>query len=223
MPVVKSYDFLSTLNLTERQKVISKRILKELLDRLSFLEKVGLGYLTLSRSSITLSGGEAQRIRLASQLGSALTGVLYVLDEPSIGLHPADCARLLDSLEQIRDSGNTVIIVEHDEETIRRADQIIDMGPGAGTKGGWITAQGSPDELMLNQSSLTGGYLSRRFVIPAPTKRRKGSGLLKIKGASLYNLKNIDVDFPLSTLTCVTGLSGSGKSTLVMDILIIHL
>ncbi|MDX9714484.1 MAG: excinuclease ABC subunit UvrA [Dissulfurispiraceae bacterium] len=219
MPVLDAHKFLLSLNLTDREKLISKRILKEILDRLAFLDKVGLGYLALNRSSITLSGGEAQRIRLASQLGSALTGVLYVLDEPSIGLHPADCSRLLDSLAQIRDSGNTVIIVEHDEDTILSADHVVDMGPGAGANGGWVTSQGSPQDLMKDPASLTGRYLSRELRIPMPVSRRKKSGTLSIRGASLFNLKNMDVDFPLGTLTCITGLSGSGKSTLIMDIL----
>ncbi|NTU43379.1 MAG: ABC-ATPase UvrA, partial [Nitrospirales bacterium] len=184
MPVLEAKAFVESLDLSERERLISRRVLKEVKDRLSFLERVGLGYLTLDRPSLTLSGGEAQRIRLATQMGSSLTGVLYVLDEPSIGLHPRDCRRLLENLGAIRDSGNTVIVVEHDEETIRSADQIIDMGPGAGKNGGWITASGSPAEIMGNPSSLTGGYLSGRLTIPVPLQRRRPMDHIRILGAS---------------------------------------
>lgn len=211
--------FISRLDLSERETTISKKVLKEVRDRLSFLDRVGLGYLTLDRPSLTLSGGEAQRIRLATQLGSALTGVLYILDEPSIGLHPRDCSKLIQTLTAIRDAGNTVIVVEHDEETIRRADHVIDMGPGAGTKGGWITAAGTPEELKNNKSSLTGRYLDSELTIAVPKKRRKPRGSLKITGAAEFNLKDLDISVPLGVFLCVTGVSGSGKSTLVFEIL----
>lgn len=211
--------FISTIELTERERFISSRILKEVKDRLSFLIKVGLGYLTIDRLSLTLSGGEAQRIRLATQMGSSLTGVLYVLDEPSIGLHPRDCRRLLESLSYIRDSGNTVIVVEHDEETMRWADYIIDMGPGAGAKGGWIVAEGSIEEIMRNEKSLTGKYLRGDMSIPVPALRRRPKGFVEIAGASEFNLKNIDVKIPLGVFCAVTGVSGSGKSTLIIEIL----
>ncbi len=211
--------FLRDLDLTERERVIASRVLKEVGDRLSFLDRVGLGYLTLDRPSLTLSGGEAQRIRLATQLGSSLTGVLYVLDEPSIGLHPRDCTRLLQSLAAIRDSGNTVVIVEHDEETIRWADHIVDMGPGAGIRGGWVVAEGSPAQIEENAASLTGQYLSGHLSIAVPLSRRAPEGQIRIRGAAEHNLKNIDVGIPLKVFTCVTGVSGSGKSTLIFDIL----
>lgn len=219
MSVSSAITFVNTMNLTEREKIIGCRVLKEVRDRLSFLENVGLGYLTLNRPSLTLSGGEAQRIRLATQMGSSLTGVLYVLDEPSIGLHPRDCKKLLESLSSIRDAGNTVIIVEHDEETIRWADHIIDMGPGAGLRGGWIVGEGTSDEIENNKNSLTGRYLKGELNIPVPEKRRKSRDFIKIIGASEFNLKNIDVDIPLGVFTCVTGVSGSGKSTLIFEIL----
>ncbi|TAN40470.1 MAG: ABC-ATPase UvrA, partial [Nitrospirae bacterium] len=218
MSVREAADFLTGLTLTEREGIIARRVLKEVNDRLSFLVRVGLDYLTLDRPSVTLSGGEAQRIRLASQMGSSLTGVLYVLDEPSIGLHPRDCVKLLGSLSAIRDADNTVIIVEHDEETIRWADHIIDMGPGAGTRGGWVIAEGSPSEIQGNEASVTGGYLSGRHSIEIPASRRKSSAWINVLGASEHNLKNIDVRIPLNAFTCVTGVSGSGKSTLIFDI-----
>lgn len=211
--------FFATLVLTEREQSIASRILKEVKDRLNFMEKVGLDYLTLNRSSLTLSGGEAQRIRLATQLGSSLTGVLYILDEPSIGMHPRDCRKLLESLSSIRDAGNTVIVVEHDEETIRWADHIIDMGPGAGLRGGWVVASGGPEEIMGNQHSVTGQYLSGTLSIDIPFKRRERKGMIRIVGAREFNLKEITVDIPLGTITCVTGVSGSGKSTLIYEIL----
>lgn len=211
--------YINTLKLTERERFIASRILKEVRDRLSFLIKVGLGYMTMDRLSLTLSGGEAQRIRLATQMGSSLTGVLYVLDEPSIGLHPRDCRKLLEGLAYIRDAGNTVIVVEHDEETMRWADHIIDMGPGAGAKGGWVVAEGSPEEVMRKESSLTGRYLKGELSISVPTFRRKPKGFIEIIGASEFNLKGIDVKIPLGVFTAVTGVSGSGKSTLIIEIL----
>lgn len=211
--------FVSNLSLTERERAIAFRVLKEVKDRLSFLIKVGLGYLTLDRMSLTLSGGEAQRIRLATQIGSSLTGVLYVLDEPSIGLHPKDCGRLLDSLSSIRDAGNTVIVVEHDEETIRWADHVIDTGPGAGARGGWVVAAGTPTEIEAKENSITGRYLKGELSIPLPAGRRRASDFIEIEGAAEFNLKQIDVSIPLRTLTCITGVSGSGKSTLAVEIL----
>jgi excinuclease ABC subunit A len=211
--------FVNNLSLTQREQIIASRVLKEVKDRLHFLEKVGLSYLTLDRSSLTLSGGEAQRIRLATQLGSSLTGVLYILDEPSIGMHPRDCRKLLKSLSAIRDAGNTVIVVEHDEETIRWADHIIDMGPGAGLRGGWIVASGMPEEIEKNEKSLTGKYLSGLLSIDVPLLRRKPKDSIRIIGAQEFNLKSIDVNIPLGTFTCVTGVSGSGKSTLILEIL----
>ncbi len=217
--VEDALSFVNTLSLTERERTVGSRVLKEVKERLSFLNKVGLGYLTLDRMSLTLSGGEAQRIRLATQMGSSLTGVLYVLDEPSIGLHPRDCRKLLESLSSVRDMGNTVIIVEHDEETIRWADHVVDIGPGAGARGGWIVAQGRPSEIQSAGNSITGKYLKGELSIPVPERRRKPSGFIGIRGASEYNLKNIDPDIPLGTFTCVTGVSGSGKSTLIIEIL----
>ncbi len=210
---------IDNLKLSEREALISKRVIKEIKDRLMFLENVGLGYLTIDRPSLSLSGGEAQRIRLATQIGSSLTGVLYVLDEPSIGLHPRDCRRLLENLFKIKEAGNTVIIVEHDEDTIRSADLVIDMGPGAGINGGWITASGSPMDIVFNKSSLTGSYLSGQSIIPKPSARRKSRNFLKITGAAEHNLKKINVSIPLGVFLCVTGVSGSGKSTLIFDIL----
>lgn len=208
------------LTLTQKQQEIAHRILKEIQSRLLFLVNVGLDYLTLARSSGTLSGGESQRIRLASQIGSGLTGVLYVLDEPSIGLHQRDNDRLLSTLRHLRDIGNTVVVVEHDEDAIRSADQVIDMGPGAGRHGGEIIAQGTPQEIMHNKQSLTGQYLSGARHIVVPQKRRPGQGnVLTIRGAQSNNLKNVTVDFPLGTLTCVTGVSGGGKSSLVIETL----
>ncbi len=219
MAVSDAISFLKELTLTERENIIASRILKEVRDRLYFLEKVGLGYLTLDRPSLTLSGGEAQRIRLATQMGSSLTGVLYVLDEPSIGLHPRDCAKLLDSLSSIRDADNTIIIVEHDEETIRWADHVIDMGPGAGVRGGWVVAVGTPEQIRRDERSLTGQYLSGSLAIEIPGRRRKPVAFIRIKNASEHNLKHLDVNIPLKLFTCITGVSGSGKSTLIFDIL----
>ena len=206
--------------LTSKQKKIAERVLKEIHERLNFLVNVGLDYLTLNRSAVTLSGGEAQRIRLATQVGSRLVGVLYVLDEPSIGLHPRDNMRLLDTLKGLRDLGNTVLVVEHDDETIREADWIVDLGPAAGEHGGRVMAEGTPEQILAHPKSLTGQYLSGRKQIPVPKKRREGNGKsLKIVGASANNLKKIDVKIPLGKLVCITGVSGSGKSTLMSDIL----
>ncbi|BBB47932.1 excinuclease ABC subunit UvrA [Pelolinea submarina] len=206
--------------LNERDRAISERVLKEIHDRLGFLVNVGLGYLTLKRSAATLSGGEAQRIRLATQIGSKLMGVLYVLDEPSIGLHPRDNARLLATLKELRDQGNTVLVVEHDEETIRTADWIVDLGPGAGEHGGEIIAEGPVKAILENPKSLTGAYMSRRLTVPMPEKRRLGNGKhLTIVGAEANNLKNLDVEIPLGKLVCITGVSGSGKSSLMVDVL----
>jgi excinuclease ABC subunit A len=219
MSVKDALFFIRDLKLTEREQTIASRVLKEVKDRLYFLEKVGLDYLTLDRSSLTLSGGEAQRIRLATQLGSSLTGVLYILDEPSIGMHPRDCKNLLESLSSIRDAGNTVIVVEHDEETIRWADNVVDMGPGAGLRGGWVVATGRPEEIEKNEKSITGKYLSGSVSVEVPFVRREPKDFIKIIGAREFNLKDINVDIPLGTSICVTGISGSGKSTLVIEIL----
>ena len=214
------YEFLSNLKLTKEQQEISNLIIKEINSRLSFLINVGLEYLTLSRSAGTLSGGEAQRIRLATQIGSRLTGVLYVLDEPSIGLHQRDNQRLINSMLEMRDLGNTLIVVEHDTDTMKACDYLVDIGPGAGLHGGEIVAHGTPEEVMKNKNSLTGKYLTGELKIDVPNTRRKGNGkYLEIKGARENNLKNINVKFPLGTLTCVTGVSGSGKSSLVNEIL----
>ena len=219
MSVKDALSFITALKLTDRETTIASRVLKEVRDRLHFMEKVGLSYLTIERPSLTLSGGEAQRIRLATQLGSSLTGVLYILDEPSIGMHPRDCIKLLESLSSIRDAGNTVIVVEHDEETIRWADHIVDMGPGAGLRGGWVVASGRPEEIEKNESSVTGRYLNGSITIETPSVRRIPKDFIKIAGAQEFNLRNINVDIPLGTFTCVTGVSGSGKSTLIIEIL----
>ena len=202
MSVRDAISFLENIVLTERENIIASRILKEVKDRLSFLMTVGLGYLTMDRPSLTLSGGESQRVRLATQMGSTLTGVLYVLDEPSIGLHSKDCVKLLESLSDIKDAGNTIIVVEHDEETINWADHIIDMGPGAGTKGGWVVAEGTPEEIKHNVKSLTGQYLNGSLSIAIPATRRKAMDFIEIQGASEHNLKNIDVKIPLKLFTC---------------------
>ncbi|MCI8679687.1 MAG: excinuclease ABC subunit UvrA [Oscillospiraceae bacterium] len=220
LPVSKALAFMEGLTLTRTQAMIADQILKEIRSRLGFLRSVGLQYLTLSRSAATLSGGESQRIRLATQIGSSLMGVLYILDEPSIGLHQRDNDKLLETLCQLRDLGNTLIVVEHDEDTMRAADYIIDVGPGAGVHGGRIIAAGTPEEVSANPASLTGQYLSGRRSIAVPERRRPGSGkVLTIRGASENNLRDVDVSIPLGTLTCVTGVSGSGKSSLVNEIL----
>jgi excinuclease ABC subunit A len=220
MPIKESKKFFEELELTEIQQFIAKEILKEIKERLRFLSDVGLDYITLDRSSGTLSGGEAQRIRLATQIGSGLVGVLYILDEPSIGLHQRDNARLIETLKKLRDIGNTLVVVEHDEETILSADHVVDIGPGAGEHGGRVIATGTPLEIMDNQESITGRYLSKNEIIEIPKERREPNGkFITIKGARQNNLKNIDVKIPLGIFTCVTGVSGSGKSTLVNDVL----
>ena len=220
LPVNEALEFIDGLVLTEKEQMIAERILKEIKARLGFLTSVGLGYLTLSRAAATLSGGESQRIRLATQIGSSLMGVLYILDEPSIGLHQRDNGKLLDTLKSLRDLGNTLIVVEHDEETMRAADHVIDIGPGAGVNGGRVVCAGSIEDICACEESVTGQYLSGKKFIPVPLTRRKGNGhQLVIRGAAENNLKNIDVAFPMGTLICVTGVSGSGKSSLVNEIL----
>ena len=220
MSVKESFQFFQDVKLTQRQQTIAYQILKEIRERLGFLKNVGLDYLTLDRAAGTLSGGEAQRIRLATQIGSQLVGVLYILDEPSIGLHQRDNARLISTLSKLRDLGNTVIVVEHDEETMEQADYIIDLGPGAGEHGGKIVAAGSPQEIKANEESITGDYLAGRRHIAMPDERRNGNGhKLILKGATGNNLKNVDVDIPLGLFVCVTGVSGSGKSTLINETL----
>ena len=218
--VVKAMEFLHTLKLTEMQHKIGDRVIKEIMDRLGFLQSVGLEYLTLSRSSGTLSGGESQRIRLATQIGSSLMGVLYILDEPSIGLHQRDNDKLLATLGRLRDLGNTLIVVEHDEDTMFAADHIVDIGPGAGRNGGEVVFEGTIDELLKSDKSITGQYLSGKKFIPVPEIRRKGNGKsITVKGCAVNNLKHTDFTIPLGTLTCVTGVSGSGKSSFVNEIL----
>ena len=219
MSIKKLYRFFNNLKLTEREKIISKQILKEIKNRLEFLISVGLDYLTLDRKSATLSGGEAERIRLATQIGSSLVGVLYILDEPSIGLHQRDNTRLIQTLKKLRDLGNTVIVIEHDENMIRNADHIVDMGPGAGEHGGRVVAQGNLEEVMNNSESLTGKYLKGVLKIEVPKKRRKSNKFLKITGVRHNNLKNITVEIPLGVFVCITGVSGSGKSSLINDTL----
>jgi excinuclease ABC subunit A len=220
MPINKIKDYINSLKLTKKEQIISDQIIKELNKRLQFLIDVGLEYLTLSRSAGTLSGGEAQRIRLATQIGSALTGVLYILDEPSIGLHQRDNERLINTLKKLRDLGNTVLVVEHDEDTMLAADQVIDIGPGPGVHGGKVIAQGTAEEIMKVEDSITGQYLSRRKQIRVPEKRRKPKReFIEVIGATENNLKNLNVKFPLGVFTCVTGVSGSGKSTLVNEVL----
>lgn len=220
MPIKNCYEFFIELELSERELFIAKEVLKEIKERLKFLVDVGLDYISMERSSGTLSGGEAQRIRLATQIGSGLVGVLYILDEPSIGLHQRDNVKLIETLKKLRDLGNTLIVVEHDEETILSADHIVDIGPGPGEHGGKIVAQGTPYEIMNSKDSITGNYISRREMIPVPKSRREGNGKsITIIGASENNLKNIDVDIPLGKFTCVTGVSGSGKSSLINEVL----
>ena len=219
MSVAQFHEFLTNMKLTERQMKIGEQILKEIRARVGFLANVGLGYLSLSRATATLSGGEAQRIRLATQIGSGLVGVTYILDEPSIGLHQRDNDKLLNTLTHLRDLGNTVIVVEHDEDTMMAADYIVDIGPGAGEHGGEIVAVGNAKEIMAVPESITSAYLSGRLQIPVPSVRREPTGWLTVKGACQNNLKHIDVNFPLGVMTCVTGVSGSGKSSLVNEIL----
>ncbi|MBQ9663382.1 MAG: excinuclease ABC subunit UvrA [Oscillospiraceae bacterium] len=220
LSVMAAAEFLNRLNMTRKEQLIAEQIVKEIRSRLDFLSSVGLGYLTLSRSSGTLSGGESQRIRLATQIGSSLMGVLYILDEPSIGLHQRDNAKLLRTLYRLRDLGNTLVVVEHDEETMRAADHVIDIGPGAGVNGGRVVCAGTVDDICACPESVTGQYLSGKKKIPVPTVRRKGIGkVLTIRGAAEHNLKGIDVSFPLGELICVTGVSGSGKSSLIQEIL----
>ncbi len=222
LSIEKTYEFFERLpeKLTEKEKLISHQVLKEISNRLKFLLDVGLGYLSLSRPSETLAGGEAQRIRLATQVGSKLVGVLYVLDEPSIGLHSRDNEKLLNTLKELRDLGNTVLVVEHDEKTIRNADFIVDVGPGAGVEGGYVVATGNLNDILEEPKSLTGKYLKGELVIPVPKKRRNSNGeYVALSGVSEHNLKNIDVKFPLHTFICITGVSGSGKSSLIQDVL----
>ena len=220
MSISELYGFINNLKLNVEERKISELLIREIANRLEFLNNVGLGYITLDRAAGTLSGGEAQRIRLATQIGSKLSGVLYVLDEPSIGLHQRDNQKLINSLKEMRDLGNTLIVVEHDTDTMLAADYLVDIGPGAGNEGGEVMAAGTPGEVMKNSNSLTGKYLTGKEKIDVPKKRRKGNGLfIEIKGAKEHNLKNINVKIPLGTFTCVTGVSGSGKSTLVNDIL----
>src|SRR5574344_1030553 len=219
LSIVDSVAFFDKLERTETEQKIGAQILKEIRARLNFLKNVGLDYLTLERSAGTLSGGEAQRIRLATQIGSGLTGVMYILDEPSIGLHQRDNQRLIDTLTYLRDLGNTVIVVEHDEQTLRTADWVIDIGPGAGVHGGKVIAAGTPEQVMKVKESITGQFLAGTLRMPIPTERRKGNGsIISIKGVREHNLKNISVDIPLGTFTCLTGVSGSGKSTLLTDV-----
>src|SRR6185369_11134231 len=219
-PITNGLEFFAHVKLGSREETIAGRIIREIRDRLQFLDAVGLNYLSLDRAANTLSGGESQRIRLATQIGSKLRGVLYVLDEPSIGLHHKDNARLLATLEELRNLGNTVVVVEHDEETIRRADYVIDLGPGAGTEGGHLVAAGDPQAVAETSTSLTGSYLAGRNEISVPHKRRTANGkALVVRGGTEHNLQNIDAAFPLGLMTVVTGVSGSGKSTLVNEIL----
>lgn len=212
-------EFLSDLNFSSYDKAIAERILKEIFIKLNFLQKIGVGYLSLNRPSFSLSGGEAQRIRLATQLGSHLSGVLYVLDEPSIGLHPRDCEKLIESMKELSKRNNTVIVVEHDENTILNADMVVELGPGGGKQGGYIITQCSPQKLIENKKSITAQYLRGIKGIKIPSERRKPKGFIKIKGAQAFNLKNIDVNIPLGVFVCITGVAGSGKSTLIFEIL----
>ncbi len=219
MSIAELQRFVNGLKLTEKEQMIGHQILKEINARVGYLMDVGLDYLSLSRSASTLSGGEAQRIRLATQIGSGLVGVCYILDEPSIGLHQRDNDKLLGTLKHLRDLGNTLIVVEHDEDTMRAADCIVDIGPGAGSHGGEVVAVGTAEEIMKVRESVTGQYLSGKLKIPVPKERRQPAGWLTIKGASENNLKCIDVDIPIGVMTCVTGVSGSGKSSLINEIL----
>ena len=223
LSIAKLHEFIGNMKLTSQQELIGKQILKEIRARVGFLMEVGLEYLSLSRATATLSGGEAQRIRLATQIGSGLVGVCYILDEPSIGLHQRDNDKLIAALKNLKDMGNTLIVVEHDEDTMLAADHIVDIGPGAGSHGGQVVAQGTAEEIMQVEESVTGQYLSGRLQIPIPETRKQPTGYLTVKGAAENNLKNIDVKFPLGIMTCVTGVSGSGKSSLVNEILYKHL
>ena len=215
----RALEWLQEVELSETDRHVARLILREISERLRFLENVGIGYLSMDRAASTLSGGEAQRIRLATQIGSSLVGVLYILDEPSIGLHQRDNSKLIATLERLRDLGNTVIVVEHDEQTMRAADHLVDLGPGAGEHGGWIVAQGTAAQVQRVKSSLTGQYLAGTLSVQPPARRRTPSGYVEVIGASQNNLRNIDVHVPLGVLTCVTGVSGSGKSTLVNEVL----
>ena len=219
LSIEKLKTFMEELTLTSQQELIGRQILKEIRARVGFLAEVGLDYLSLGRATSTLSGGEAQRIRLATQIGSGLVGVAYILDEPSIGLHQRDNDKLLRALMRLRDLGNSLIVVEHDEDTIRAADCVVDIGPGAGEHGGELVAQGTADDLMKNEHSVTGAYLSGKRRIPVPEIRKQPSGWLHIKGAAENNLKNVNVDIPLGIMTCITGVSGSGKSSLINEVL----
>lgn len=220
LSIKEAKKFFGNIQLRERDRIIAKQILKEIISRLTFMEEVGLDYLTLDRMTHTLSGGEAERIKLATQIGSGLVGVIYILDEPTIGLHHRDNLKLINTLKQLRDIGNTVVVVEHDEETVRNADYVVDLGPGAGKHGGKVISQGTPGEIIKDANSITGQYLSRKKKIPVPSERRRGSGkYLQILGAQHNNLKNINVQIPMGMFVCITGVSGSGKSSLVEDIL----
>src|SRR5262245_59939401 len=218
MSVSRALEFLNSLELTETEELIGRRIIKEIRERLTFLDDVGVGYLTLDRAAATLSGGEAQRLRLATQIGSQLVAVLYILDEPSIGRHQRDNARLIGTLERLRDLGNTVMVVEHDEEMMRRADWLVDMGPAAGVHGGEVVAEGPATKVARNRKSITGQFLSHERSIPIPPRRTEDRGSFKVRGAAEHNLKKIDVGFPVGKFVVVTGVSGSGKSTLVNEI-----
>jgi excinuclease ABC subunit A len=220
LSVTETLRFFEVLKFSKNEQKIASQILKEINARLGFMQNVGLEYLTLERKSATLSGGEAQRIRLATQIGSSLVGVLYILDEPSIGLHQRDNQRLIDTLFYLRNLGNTLIVVEHDEQTLRTADYLVDLGPGAGVHGGYVVAQGTPQEVMKVEDSLTGRYLAGTLTMDSPRERRRGNGnFLRLTGVSEHNLKDIDVEIPLGSFTCITGVSGSGKSTLLSDVL----
>ncbi len=215
----RALEWIGELELTETERAIARLVVREIAERLRFLDSVGIGYLSLERTATTLSGGEAQRIRLATQIGSSLVGVLYILDEPSIGLHQRDNEKLIETLERLRDLGNTVIVVEHDEGTIRAADHVVDLGPGAGEHGGEIVAEGTPKEIQRQPGSLTGQFLSGERSIPLPEDRRSPRGEIVVRGARQHNLKGVDAEFPLGVFTAITGVSGSGKSTLVNEIL----
>src|SRR5690348_17090505 len=218
MSIGRALEFLDRLDLTETEQLIGVRIVKEIRERLTFLDDVGVGYLNLDRASATLSGGEAQRLRLATQIGSQLVGVLYILDEPSIGLHQRDNDKLIGTLERLRNLGNTVVVVEHDEQMMRSADHLVDMGPGAGEHGGYVVAQGPAEDVARNKDSNTGQFLSRAREIAVPERRPANNGAFRVLGARMHNLKGIDVEFPVGRFVVVTGVSGSGKSTLVNEI-----